>query len=369
MPPSLPPELKDYCVVRVAVTWNDLTIIWCGKAESIGEVYCHEDGKWCRKTTRGDRPLYLYGSSVTVHGDTLYLMFGQTKDENNVFNDIFALDLNSWTWAKLNPRGTPPSVCRGFRPWVYNAKVYGFGGVILFNYHMTFSNQFFCYNISANCWEWPSPSGIIPSPRSGHTTFLCGNTAILFGGLTNGSDGDYLPLNDLYTLDMAGMTWTQVHPSLTGVAAEELPETRAGHSMTLISTEVAVLFGGMTSPLHSNRDCWILNTGRVLRGEFERPSSLWRHCQEHESQGAALTNHSAVVEPISKRLWIIGGNVGLRPCQNNVEILSITLNSGTPLKLLAMESVLKYFHPDHPMLEATELPKTLQIELKNRAGN
>ena len=64
-------------------------------------------------------------------------------------NDIYALDLNSWTWAKLNARGTPPSRVRGSTTWVYNGKVYGFGGLISLNPDMTFSNQLFCILIGA----------------------------------------------------------------------------------------------------------------------------------------------------------------------------------------------------------------------------
>ena len=102
--------------------------------------------------------------------------------------------------------------------------MYGFGGVGgLSRNPLTFFNQFFCYNISANCWEWPSASGIIPSPRAWHTTFICDNTAFLFGGLSNGPDGVEFLLNDLYTLDMVRMTWTQVHSSLRGDIACHIP--------------------------------------------------------------------------------------------------------------------------------------------------
>ena len=371
MPPPLPLELGNYgySAVQVAVTWNDLTIVWCGKVGRLSEVYYHRDGKWHLKSTHGDTPLYLSCSSATVHDDIMYLMCGQTEDGNKVCNDIYTLDFNSWRWTKLNPRGTPPSESASLSTWLYNGKVYGFGGVGgLSRVPLTFFNQFFCYNISANCWEWPSASGIIPSPRAWHTTFICDNTAFLFGGLSNGPDGVEFLLNDLYTLDMVSMTWTQVNSSLKGDIADGFPEPRAGHSMTLISTEVAVLFGGTVSPGHASGDCWILNAGMVLRGEFETPS-LWRRSKEHESRsirGATRKIHSAVVEPISKRLWIIGGLTGKRPQETKAkEIVSITLNSGTPLKLLAMESALRYFYPGHPMLEDTELPKTLIAELEN----
>ena len=42
-----------------------------------------------------------------------------------------------------------------------------------------------------------------------------------------------------------------------------------------------------------------------------RPSSLWERCQQHEkrmpSRIASRMLHSAVIEPVSRRLWILGG--------------------------------------------------------------
>ena len=75
-------------------------------------------------------------------------------------------------------------------------------------------------------------------------------------------------MNDLYTLDMVSLRWTEVHPS-SPTAARGLPEPRAGHSMTQVSSDAAVLFGGFHPPQPS-RDCWLLNIAKVLRGEFNR---------------------------------------------------------------------------------------------------
>ena len=42
-----------------------------------------------------------------------------------------------------------------------------------------------------------------------------------------------------------------------------------------------------------------------------RPSALWERCQQHEKQMpsriASRMLHSAVIEPVSRRLWILGG--------------------------------------------------------------
>ena len=69
-------------------------------------------------------------------------------------------------------------------------------------------------------------------------------------------------MNDLFTLDMVSLRWNEVHPSLA--AARGLPEPRAGHSMTQVSSDAAVLFRGFHPPQPS-RDCWLLNVAKVLR--------------------------------------------------------------------------------------------------------
>ena len=50
---------------------------------------------------------------------------------------------------------------------------------------------------------------------------------------------------------------------------------------------------------------------------INRPSSLWERCQQHEkkmpSRIASRMLHSAVIEPVSKRLWILGGLIKPMP--------------------------------------------------------
>lgn len=317
---------------HVAVTWNDVTIIWGGWVpgglSDSNTIYCHRDGKWFPKTTGGDVPIAIRGACAAVIEDTLYVMCGQGSD-GVLKSDIYAMDLNStpWNWTKLTPTGNPPFKCADLSSWVQKGKFYGFGGYIREDdvhfdldaypdYMLAthgYINQMFCYNTTTNGWEWPSISGDIPSPRAGHTTIVSGDQAILFGG-----KGDH-DMNDLYSLNLEDMTWKQVHPSVREMGIP-IPECRGVHNMTLISPEAAVLFGG-----NLTAECWILNTAKLISGEFDTPSSLWKHCSHHENK---RFGHAAVVEPISKRLWILGGYGG-------TGILSMSFNSAAPLRLLA----------------------------------
>ena len=136
--------------------------------------------------------------------------------------------------------------------------------------------------------------------------------------------------------------------------------------MTLISPRKAVLFGGSAGNLKAIDDCWILDVEKIRTGSFEEPSSLWK--QYPLMEGEARWLHSGVLEPVSKRLWILGGftwtySKYTRPS----EMLSISFPSVTSLRFLAMEKVMENFGPIGD--EEIEIPKQLKIELENRRAH
>ena len=132
--------------------------------------------------------------------------------------------------------------------------------------------------------------------------------------------------------------------------------------MTLISSEAAVLFGGNVTGA-----CWIWNTGKLLSGEFDTSLSLWKHCSHHENK---RVGHASVLEPVSKRLWILGGSSCWDMSEPYpTEIISMSFNSAAPLRLLAMESALSHFDPTHPVWEAHKIPQHLRTELEDRRSH
>ena len=93
--------------------------------------------------------------------------------------------------------------------------------------------------------------------------------------------------------------------------------------MTQVSPSAAVLFGGFHPP-HPRKDCWLLNIARALQHETDGgdddarcSSPLWERCRQHEQGMPAMIAsrmwHSAVIEPLSKRLWILGGLIQPAP--------------------------------------------------------
>ena len=348
--------------------------------------------------TSGDAPPNTNGNPAEVVDDAMYIM---TSHKGQM--TLYALDLHHWRWTKLIPQGTAPLKGTNFySTWQYGGKIYYFGGQTGYKdaaicgqqeprypeyVHVGWcTNQLLCYNIADNCWEWPSFQGTLPLPRFGHATIVSGDTVYLFGGRI------YDPhlfgskcLNDLHALDMVNMEWRLVHGHTYD--ADGTPPAREFHTLTVVSDTHAVLFGGRKEHLYRG-DCWILDMVNAKEPCQENPSSIWTKCLHHgrpyckKRDGETLQKlphrgkHSAVMEPYSKRIWIIGGVVhfGLidEVGQYNAEMeytsdmLVMSFDSSTPLRQLALEKVIHCLR-DVPNIDGLwmtlEIPEALWNEL------
>ena len=109
------------------------------------QVLC--DGKWRCVQTRGilftaenaegveERVLFNFRTAQLI-GDKVYLMATTvTKDEFGVswigglVDKIFVLDLATWTWTDLAPKGNAPIMAKGNVSWIHQDKIYVFGGI------------------------------------------------------------------------------------------------------------------------------------------------------------------------------------------------------------------------------------------------
>ena len=114
--------------------------------------------RWSPKKTYGAEPSYLFGSSAIVHEGNMLLFGGGYTIRGDYRRDLHALNLESWRWSKLSPRGTPPPGCIYASTWLHGGKVYFFGGATSNNPPVC-TNQLFCYDVPSNRWEWPHVGG------------------------------------------------------------------------------------------------------------------------------------------------------------------------------------------------------------------
>ena len=95
------------------------------------------------------------------------------------------------------------------------------------------------------------------------------------------------------------------------LSGDTIPALRECHPLTLISANIAVLFGGQgEDEFYIFGDCWILDLAKA-KSLQEDSSSIRTRCRHHEGPdpwGIRRQKHATVLEPYSKRLWIIGGS-------------------------------------------------------------
>ena len=382
--------LPHTMVCHVAVTWNNATLIWGGYRINHGPeniihytdigtpisvyisvpidrhtVFHHLRGKWTKRETSGDLPFTVNFRNAQVFRDKMFCLIGKESDADMM---VYCLDLHTWKWARIIPSGARPSMSYNDlydSSWVHDEKIYSFRGL----HDQTTNNRLVSYNISTNSWEWPNAGGDIPSPRYNPLISISDDTAFLFGGLCRNPNGVVGPLsvhNDLYILDMPSMTWTKVHGNLSG---GEGPKggNPFKYTFTCTSQFTAVLFGASfdhTTHQWEDAGCWILNLQHAK--QLMNPPEIWTKITlPHIRAG-----HAAVLQPLSKRLWVIGGcdvknsigdESGAR--QFPKTILKLNFNQLRPLKDLAMDCVARNICVHDPRLGEDQMTRQLRNDI------
>lgn len=151
--------------------------------------------------------------------------------------------------------------------------------------------------------------GDIPQARFGHTvTLVSSSKAVLFGGAT-GDTGKYIMTGDTYLFNILSKTWAKL--SVKGVP----PSPRAAHHATNVEQMQMVVYGGATGggSLASD-DLFLLD---MRNGEEE---ATWMIVPVVGSTPGRRYGHTIVFA--KPHLLVFGGNTGSEPV-NDVWCLSV----------------------------------------------
>jgi len=169
-------------------------------------------------------------------------------------SDVWALSLGTTlAWTKLTPTGTPP-VGRYRHTAIYDPirdRMIMFGG---------YKGDYSCVNdtwglslAGTPTWTQLAPAGTPPTPRGRHSAIFdpVQDRMVVFGAY----DCDYVYLNDSWALSLAGTpAWTLLSPTGT------IPSGRSGHSAIYDPVrDRMVLFGGGGNT--QTNDVWSLTWG------------------------------------------------------------------------------------------------------------
>ncbi|KAJ8461875.1 hypothetical protein ONZ51_g11264 [Trametes cubensis] len=189
--------------------------------------------EWTCVAVYGPAPVGRYGHAMTVVGSKIYMFGGQV--DGVFFNDLWSFDLHSLrkkpTWRLVEPVERylrPPK--RTSHTWItYENRIILFGGADCDRHY----SDTWEFDTTAKTWSELNCTGIIPSPREGHSAAIVGHIMYIFGG--RGSDGR--DLGDLFAFDISDRRWH----SLENIGFA--PSPRSGHAMASLDTHVLVLGG------------------------------------------------------------------------------------------------------------------------------
>ncbi|KAI5966685.1 KEL2 [Candida theae] len=180
-----------------------------------------------------NKPNGRYGHTIGVvavdHSSSsrLYLFGGQL--ENDVFNDMYYFELNSFkspkaTWKIVEPLNNfkPPPLTNHSMS-IYKEKIYVFGGV--YNNERV-SNDLWEFDVEHEQWKQIQTSGTLPLPVNEHSACVVDDRLYIYGG----NDFSGVIYSSLYVLDLKTFTWYK----LLETAEENGPGPRCGHSMTYL---------------------------------------------------------------------------------------------------------------------------------------
>ena len=201
---------------------------------------------------------------------------------------------------------------------------------------------------SRNSSQFSSQNVSIELRNSFSLSIVSGDTVFLFGGRGDLPDQEEEKLSDLHILDMSTMRWKKVHDNVP--ILRKLP-TLMGirFTFTRVSDSTAILYGEYTS-------FFVLDLNKAK--QLQDPWAIWTQVPHKFPR----SSHASVLEPVSQRLWIIGGYIGLENGRITSDILEIPIE--VSLKDLAIECAASNIAADDSKLEDGKYPKCLRDEIE-----
>lgn len=153
------------------------------------------------------------------------------------------------------------------------------------------------WSFSPRCGVWKQLQGSMPSPRGRHMMAYDarGHRALLFGGRFRAGSGSYTNYNDLWQLDLATDTWSEL-------ATTSAPTARVNAAFVVDDAgEKAYLFGGNTSPsglaYAPQNDLW----------ELDLATQTWSSLSADGVSPSPRLFHTGLFDANRKRIVVFGG--------------------------------------------------------------
>ena len=299
-------------------------------------------------------------------------------------NDVYCLDFKTRRWEKLAPKGHPPLKCDKLTSWTFEGKVYLFGGYgppptqdgrsgiswqvdeLLDDVGFRargWNNQLVVYNPETNEWEWPNTYGEAPGPRAAHAADVNVEEryVLVFGGRFGPNR-----MNDLYHLNLDTLKWTMLQPATDDDLAYDFscPIGRSWHTLSHVSGNNFIVFGGYSSKELTLGDCWKFH---LNPRDFSR--SYWKRMRYLESKERRIWHKSVLV---NGTVMAVGGfgtkcPVGSSRVNHGAGIVHLQM-SPRSLQSLALDATCLHVHRHklQDQLKSVAFPGELVQDINSR---
>lgn len=240
---------------------------------------------------------------------SLLLIFGGCeggKDDEESFDDLLIIDVESRTWNKAQVTGKKPKGREGHGAGVIDNNMVIYGGKgqgVLYE-------DIYALNLLTFEWKEFDQHGNLPGPRESMSSTVLNNTLYVFGGniCTKSTEEDEYT-NDLYSIIIKNYS---AHCKKI-VASEPLPPKRLSHSMSNLNNHFIIVCGGESYGKTLN-DVWV----------FSIDSKMWREIVPSNQLRGRMTH---ICYSYKDSLIVFGGMTHEKAVLNELAILNFSKNN------------------------------------------
>ncbi|QQK41964.1 Kelch repeat protein [Penicillium digitatum] len=219
-------------------------------ASQTGDRRSSTDYRPSIKKAQGHVPACLVNASVTYcSNDCIYAFGGFDQFTDEVYNHVLRLDLETLRWELVDNYGDIPGVRMGHTATLYQGdKLIVFGGE---NEHREYLSDVVILDLNTFTWALPEIRGSTPRGRARHAAVIHEDKLFIVGGVAGvgGVTGEKnVILDDLTYLDLQTWTWSRTW-SFTA---------RFDHTAWVWGTRLWI-FGGLGPNMERTTDIWWLD--------------------------------------------------------------------------------------------------------------
>ncbi|KAB7498298.1 Kelch domain-containing protein 4 [Armadillidium nasatum] len=219
--------------------------------------YNIKQDRWIKVTSPGGPPPRSSHQAATFSqaGGQMWIFGGEfmspTQSQFYHYKDLWVFHFSSKKWEKVVGNGNGPSSRSGHRMIGLKKQLIIFGGFHDNQRDYKYFDDVYLFNLETYSWHRLQPSGNGPCPRSGCQMMpLSEGRILIYGGYSKKKvkkDVDVgIIHSDMYILapekhDTTGLKWKWISVKQSGIR----PSPRCAFSMTLNSSEKALMFGGV----------------------------------------------------------------------------------------------------------------------------